>query len=611
MKLHKGLNLLDVMCISSGAMLSGLFILPGLAFAQAGPAILLAFAVAGVLAMTGMLSQAELASAMPKAGGTYFYVTRSMGPGVGTIYGLVTWLSLTLKSAFELAFAGAILGGLIGVNAHLLAAGLCILFVAINMVGVKQAGRVQAVLVAGLLIVLAYYTSRAAPSVRVASFDPFLEHDWPIIFSTAGFVFISFGGLLKVASVGEEVKDPGYVLPRGMIGSLVLIGIVYLLVIFVTIGAHGKSLAGAAAPLSDSGGLFLGSSGQLLMSIAAMVAVISAANTGIMAASRYPLALARDDMAPELLGRINQRFRTPHVAILATGLLILACVFLNIEQLVKAASSVLILTYAFPCLAVVILRESHLQNYHPRFRSPLYPLLPILGIVGLGFLLFQIGIKAMMLTLVLIVGGLFVYWFYGRIRATREYALLHLIERITARELTTHSLETELKQIVRERDAILEDRFDRIIENCCVLDIDRSMSYEELFGFAAVTMEPRLHVDAATLEKLLLDRERDSSTVLSPTLAIPHIIIDGEHTFDVLLARCRDGIVFSDAADNVHTVFFLIGTSDERTFHLRALAAIAQIVQDPHFERAWMAAKTIDALRDTVLLAERARHVEI
>ena len=91
MKLKKELNLLGVYCIATGAMISsGLFILPGLAHAQAGPAVIFSYFIAGLLALTGLLSQAELVSAMPKAGGEYFYVTRSMGPAAGTVDGIIT-----------------------------------------------------------------------------------------------------------------------------------------------------------------------------------------------------------------------------------------------------------------------------------------------------------------------------------------------------------------------------------------------------------------------------------------------------------------------------------------------------------------------------------------
>lgn len=151
-KLTKELGLLDVFCIASGAMVSsGLFILPGIAIAQVGPALFVSYFLAGLLAMTGMLSQAELVSAMPKAGGTYFYVTRSMGPGVGTVDGLLTWFALSLKSAFALVGMSAFLTLIVRVDIRLVALILCGLFIGINILGVKEASRVQVVLVIGLL----------------------------------------------------------------------------------------------------------------------------------------------------------------------------------------------------------------------------------------------------------------------------------------------------------------------------------------------------------------------------------------------------------------------------------------------------------------------------
>ncbi|MFA7122950.1 MAG: amino acid permease, partial [Candidatus Delongbacteria bacterium] len=101
--LKKNLGLLEVFSISSGAMISsGLFVLPGIAYLTAGPCMIVSYFIAGVLALFGILSQAELVSAMPKAGGDYFYITRSMGPAVGTINGLIVWFSISLKSAFAL-----------------------------------------------------------------------------------------------------------------------------------------------------------------------------------------------------------------------------------------------------------------------------------------------------------------------------------------------------------------------------------------------------------------------------------------------------------------------------------------------------------------------------
>jgi mannitol/fructose-specific phosphotransferase system IIA component (Ntr-type) len=121
-------------------------------------------------------------------------------------------------------------------------------------------------------------------------------------------------------------------------------------------------------------------------------------------------------------------------------------------------------------------------------------------------------------------------------------------------------------------------------------------------------MGEELDVPSGQLYDLLINREKESTTVMNPDLAIPHIILEGEHKFDILLVRCREGIRFSEEYPAVHTVFVLVGSKDERSFHLRTLASIAQIVQDPHFEDRWMKAKSEQALRDLVLLGKRRRH---
>ncbi|MDI6687029.1 MAG: PTS sugar transporter subunit IIA [Desulfobacterales bacterium] len=195
-----------------------------------------------------------------------------------------------------------------------------------------------------------------------------------------------------------------------------------------------------------------------------------------------------------------------------------------------------------------------------------------------------------------------------RFDINREYALLHFVETITPKELVSSSLETEVKEIFREENGIPKDRFDRFIEESSVIDINHAIRVEELFELVANTMAVKLNIKPELLFGLLLAREKESSTAISSGIAIPHIIIDGEHTFGILLARCREGIAFSESAPMVYAVFAMVGTRDERNFHLRALSAIAQIVQDPHFEKKWLRAKNEKALRNVMLMAKRKRH---
>jgi mannitol/fructose-specific phosphotransferase system IIA component (Ntr-type) len=394
-----------------------------------------------------------------------------------------------------------------------------------------------------------------------------------------------------------------------MMLSILVVTLLYLLVVFVTTGVlNSAALDASLTPISDGAEAFLGSWGRVVLSVAAVLAFISTANAGIMAASRYPMALSRDGLLPAFLQNVNRRFGTPHVSILVTALFMVIAAFLRLEILVKVASTVLILDYLFSCVSIIVLRESRLQNYQPKFRTPLYPLVQIVGIGGFGLLIYKMGGPALLASALLVLIGLLVYWFYGRIRTNRESALVYLIERVTARELTTRSLETELKEIIRERDEIAKDRFDHVIEACVVLDIDMEMSMEDFFQLVSDRMAERLEVEPDRFFEELMARERESTTVLSPHLAIPHLIIEGEHKFEICLARCRPGIRFPGTAhEEVHAVFVLAGTRDERPFHLRSLAAIAQIVQDPHFEKRWMRARNKEALRDAILLGERRR----
>ncbi len=609
MKLKKELGLLDVFCLASGAMISsGLFILPGMAHARAGPAVIASYFLAALFALTGLLSQAELVSAMPKAGGTYFYVKRTMGPAMGTVDGLVTWFSLTLKSAFALVGMAAFTAYIINIDVRIIAVALCAVFVMLNLIGIKEAAKVQIFLVVGLLLALAVYIIRGTPSVTVENLAPFSPYGLGAVLSTTGFVFVSYGGLLKVASVAEEVKDPGRVVPLGMILSLLVVSLLYVAVVFVTAGVMDDSaLNNSFTPISDGAAVFLGSKGRIVLGIAAIFAFISTANAGIMAASRYPLALSRDGLMPALLSRVNERFKTPHFSILVTGIVMSVFLFFKLDMLIKAASAVMILTYSFSCISIIILRESRLQNYQPVFKSPLYPWLQIAGITGSVFLLIGMGKTALMTAAAALLFGFLVYWLYGRIRSGREFALLHIIERITAKELTTRSLESELKEIIRERDDIVKDRFDELIEQAIVMDVAGPLKSAEFFAMVADEMAGRLGIEKAIMMKLLHDREKDSSTVLTPCLAIPHIVVAGKERFEIMLARCRDGVEFSESAPNIRAIFILAGSPDERNFHLRALAGLAQIVQDAHFEEKWMKAKGREDLRDLILLGKRRR----
>jgi amino acid transporter/mannitol/fructose-specific phosphotransferase system IIA component (Ntr-type) len=609
MELKKDLGFIDVFAVATGAMISsGIFILPGIAFPKVGPAIFLSYFFAGLLALTGALSIAELASAMPKAGGDYFFITRSLGPLTGTISGLLSWFSLSLKTAFAIIGIAEILHIFFGFNLILSSITICLVFVVINLIGVKEAGKVEVFVVMGLLILMVLCVGFGLPNVQVMNFHPFAPEGFNAILLTAGFVFVSYGGLLNVASIAEEVDNPKRNIPLGLFSSLFVVMIFYSLLLIITVGTlEPETLSGSLTPIADSARTFMGNPGYVLLILAGLLAFISTANAGIMSASRYPFALSRDDLLPDFISKVSKRFKTPIVSILLTGVFIILSFFLQLEVLVKVASTVVILTYILSNLSIIILRESKLHNYQPSFKSPFYPYVQIVGIIAFSLLIFDMGLQIILISCGLILAGFIFYFSYGRIKNKSEYAFLHLIARITNKKMRTFNLEEELRQILHERDQIAYDRFDHLIQDAEVLDLKGSYEVDEVFRKIAELLSEKVEVSEEKILEMLKTREAESSTAISSFVAIPHLVLDGMDTFEIILIRCKDGVRFSERFDSIRAIFVLAGTKAERNFHLRALAAVAHICQNKDFEKKWLSAKNREGLRHLILLSERKR----
>jgi len=633
MPLKRKLGFWAVFCIAAGAMISsGLFVLPGQAFKIAGPAVLLAYALAALMVIPALLSKAELATAMPRSGGSYFFVERSMGALPGVLAGLANWLSIALKSAFAMIGIGAF-ARLIWPDAELtgaqwewlikaVAVAACVVFTTMNLLSVKVAGRTQVVMVLLLLGVLGVFVGVGAGEVRQhPNFDSFLAAGWGNVFGTAGLVFVSFGGLTKVASVAGEIRRPGRNIPGAMFLACVLVSLLYVAAVFVTVGVVDAAELGAGeygnmTPLSLAAGRFLGRPGVVLLSAAAILAFVTTGNSGILAASRSPMAMSRDGLLPPVFQRISRRFGTPHVSVLLTSAFMIAMIaLLKISDLVKVASTMMLILFLLVNAAVLIMRGSRIQNYRPLYRCPLFPWVQLAGIAVYSVLIVLLAAELASFLPILTTGafllaGLLWYFFYVRPRSGRESALVYMVRRAVAKEMRRSELEEELREIALERDEVVHDRFDRLVKNCKILDLSERMSAHDTFIMAAEALTERLGVDESTLLEKFKQREADSSTVIQPGLAIPHIIVEGEHLFDILLVRSREGVVFSEDQAPVQTAFILVGSPDERNYHLRALMAIAHIVQEPDFTQRWLAAGDAEHLRDILLLSSRERDKE-
>jgi amino acid transporter/nucleotide-binding universal stress UspA family protein len=462
-ELSRDLGFFAVFTTATGTMIgAGIFVLPGIAAETAGPGAAISFLLAGLIAGIAALSVCELATAMPRAGGPYFFVSRAMGPLVGTMVGLGGWIALVLKGAFALEgfaqylhyfspvplVASALVGGA--------------LLVAVNLVGARATGILQNVIVVGLLLILGLFVVRGLMAVDPEVLQPVLPHGWHGVFATTGVVFISYLGIAKAASLSEEVENPDRNIPLGILSSVVLVTVVYVATMVITTGVLPiAEVTGADAPLMEAGLLFLGASGGVIVAVGGILATLSTGNAAILSSARYPFAMARDGLITSWISHIHRRFRTPVRSILVTGVAMLLLVLvLDVEGLAKLGSVFGVLSFALINLSVILLRWTAPAWYRPSFRAPLYPVLPLLGAISALALVPQLGgVSQVTAGGFILVGAAWFHW--HRRRATRqgtpiqpEYGFRDKLQELRA----VHALEEKRKALEVEEAPVSPER---------------------------------------------------------------------------------------------------------------------------------------------------------
>lgn len=411
---------------------SGIFVLPGLAAAKAGPLVWLAYLVAGLTVLPAALSQSELATAMPTSGGSYVYLERTFGPFAGTISGIGLWLSLLLKSAFALVGFGAYLSVLIDVPVMPVALVLLIVITVFNIMGVSVISKFQKVILVCVLTALLLLTLQGASSINPEFFDKGLSKGLDGFLAATAFVYVSYAGVTKIAAIAEEVKNPNRNLPLGILISWVTVMLVYVAVVFVLVGnVSMEELTNPKGdykpdlhPIYTLTERVAGPTAGVIAAVLAVVTMVSMAVAGLLAASRFPFAMSRDNLLPGQIKQINTFFKTPVNSIVLTAIVMgLSIGFLPVEQIAKLASAFMILAFIFVCGTVIVLREIASSWYKPGFRSPMYPLIQILGIVSGVILLSVMGLTSLVALVCTVVVGAISYFLYGRQRTNRRGVL--------------------------------------------------------------------------------------------------------------------------------------------------------------------------------------------
>lgn len=424
--LKRELGFWDALTIGAGTMIgAGIFLLAGVALEMSGPAAIFAYLIAGVVCMITASSAAELATGMPTSGGDYFFVSRSLGPAMGAISGVGIWLSLTFAIAFYLYGLGEYLSQFLPLSAFWGAVIGGILLTVLNVVGAKESGRTQVVIVLTLFVILGAFSGFGIFYIDTANYTPFMPFGFDSISATTALVFVSFLGFVKIAAVAEEIKNPAKNLPRALIGSVALVTVLYVIIVLVVGGMFTQETIGEVRdPLTTAARRFLGSPGGIAIIIAGLLATLSSANASILASSRINLAMARDRMVPNWLSAIHKKMLTPYRAIILTGVLALSFLLLDsLEDLAKIASVLQLYSYAALNIGCVVLRAANPEWYKPTYRTPGTPWLQIIASLGCLTIIIYSGTFAQIAVVVLIIASLAWFMVWGRSRVDIEHAL--------------------------------------------------------------------------------------------------------------------------------------------------------------------------------------------
>ena len=611
--LKKNLTLFDVYAISTGAMFSsGLFLLPGIAASYTGNSVWLAYLCAGFLILPAMYSISELATAMPKSGGVYYFLDRAMGPLMGTIGGLGSWVAVVFKSAFALVGMGAYLGIYLDLPITLTAILLTIAFGLINIFGAKETSLLQKALVTILVVILIAFVLAGLHETGIINSlnpeygnDAFFKSGLIGFVSTIGLVFVSYAGLTKVASVAEEIQNPDRNIPLGMTLSLITATVIYTLGTVVLInllepGVLYKSLT----PIADGAREFLGwvpyDLGVILIVIAAIAAFASTGNAGIMSASRYPYAMAKDKLVPESLSRIG-KYGTPTISIMLTVFaMIIVLILFDVTSVAKLASAFQLLLFGLVCIAVIVMRESKIPTYKPGYKSPFYPWLQIAGILISFWLIIEMGILAIGFTGMVLILCVLWYQFYTSGNLERRGAIFHIHERLGQQRY--EGLEEELMNIIHDRTQAENLSYEAVVARSVIMEFRFGMyDLNQLCEILKEQAHNKFGLNPEIITQLFEEEEFKFHT-LTEDAQIAHMTHEEMIRPELFILRFGPRAKLNiPSIQSAHTLMFLIVPSKPVGLDLRLAGHITEVMQAEQFEVVWLASDKERTLQEVLM----------
>lgn len=465
--LSRTLGLFTIAMIGVGGMIgAGIFVLTGVAARVAGPALVLVFLLNGIVALLTAMAYAELGSAYPEAGGGYLWVKEGLGNTHGFLAGWMSWFAhVAAGSLYALGFGRfaseiwqiAELPSL-GLSTEQMTLGwmtvIVMIFTGINYRGASETGLVGNIVTMTKIIILGFFclfglfTMTHNNDWQARFFDDFLPNGPVGVLIAMGVTFVAFEGYEIIAQSGEEVKNPRRTIPRAIFLAIAIAVIIYLLIGITVFGAVippdgvpayiylGEKKEIAVVAVAQQ--VFPWGIGGIILLLSGLVSTMSALNATTYSSSRVSFAMGRDHNLPSFFSHIHPQRHTPHLAVLASGGLMLAIAYLlPIEDVAAAADIMFLLLFTQVNITVMALRHK-MPQLERGFTTPWFPIVPVVGLISQGILavtLLKFSLAAWILGAAWLVIGVLAYSLhFARIEAMEKPKEILLEEVLVSRD---------------------------------------------------------------------------------------------------------------------------------------------------------------------------------
>jgi amino acid transporter len=441
--------------VGIAAMIGGaIFVLVGPGMNEAGPALMIAFLINGIITMFTALTYAELGSALPEAGGGYKWIREGLPRPNAFISGWMAWFGHMIAGSLYAVAFGAFLGHLltvIGITDFLggappdkiIAVLAIVLFTYINVKGVSDTGKIGNVItlsqlaIIGILIIAGLFAMAFTNPNWPTNFEKFFPNGSIGLIIAMGLTFIAFEGYEIIVQTGEEVKNPKKNIPKAIFISLGVVVTLYIVFAFVFIGGLNPTEIGKASWKFIGeykelgvieGAKFLLPFGALIVLAGGLVSTLSALNATTFSSSRVAFAMGRQYNLPVKFSAIHQKYKTPYFATLASGfIMVIVAVLLPLEQIALAASVMFLFLFAQVNVAAITIRRLYGHKLDYGFKTPLFPILPLIGVfstLGLAVYLLIYNPLSWLIAIIWVIIGFTIYKVYSVKKELEHYAPL-------------------------------------------------------------------------------------------------------------------------------------------------------------------------------------------